>query len=198
MKKPTPNPDWEEMNRYIHQQLRAGFQNKTDICQSAITYVDGDQNNETHQKIAEKCVQEAWEHLQEEQKSWPQITDCDRIDQAFAELEKQGIVARQNFSCCQSCGFAEIGDECSEFTKKGTSIEGYTFYHMQDTENAVEGYGIYLSYGSTQDGEAAAINVGRQIVLVLQNKGLSPQWAEDIHKRIFVPMDWKRRHNSSL
>src|SRR5690242_7887187 len=53
------------------------------------------------------------EHLEEE-KAWPAVTDCDRLDAAFAELEKAGIIARQNFSCCGTCGVGEIADEMNK------------------------------------------------------------------------------------
>ena len=42
---------------------------------------------------------------------WPALTDHDRLEQAFAALETQGVVCRQNFTCCGTCGVAEIGDD---------------------------------------------------------------------------------------
>ena len=33
------------------------------------------------------------------------------LSMAFAKLRKQGYFAKQNFMCCQSCGWAELSDE---------------------------------------------------------------------------------------
>lgn len=76
--------------------------------------------------------------------------------------------------------------------KSGTRVRGYVFYHMQDTESAVEGGGLYLNYGAIQDGEAAAIGIGKEIAASLRQQGLQVEdetWA----KRIGVRLDWKRR-----
>jgi len=39
--------------------------------------------------------------LLDAQREWPSVTDCDRLDRAFADLNGRGIVARQNFACCK-------------------------------------------------------------------------------------------------
>ena len=65
-----------------------------------------------------------------DQAEWGASTDCDRLDEAFAALNRQGIVARQDFSCCNNCGFTEIWDEVEE-AEKQQPIEGYVFYHLQ-------------------------------------------------------------------
>ena len=69
---------------------------------------------------------------------------------------------------------------------------GYTFYHWQDTEAAVEGYGICLYYGACDEGGSADLAIGREIVGELKRQGLRPEWNEP-NRRIEVPMDWKRR-----
>jgi hypothetical protein len=67
------------------------------------------------------------------QQTWPAETDCDRLDAAFARLETEGSIARQDFTCCQSDGHSEIWGEIRE-AQKAHSVEGYVFYHRQDTE----------------------------------------------------------------
>ena len=54
------------------------------------------------------------------QATWPAETDCDRLDKAFADLEQHGIVARQNFSDCGTCGVAEIPAEIDAAKKSGS------------------------------------------------------------------------------
>ena len=125
--------------------------------------------------------------------SWPQFTHCDRLDAAFAALERKGIVARQNFSCCGTCGSTEIWDEMDGARDAGMPVRGYAFYHMQDTERAVDGDGLYLNYGAVEDGEAAALAIGRAIVEGIEAHGLRTDWNGKWSQRIGVSLDWKRR-----
>jgi len=81
--------------------------------------------------------------------------------------------------------------------KSGKNVRGYAFYHMQDTESAVEGGGLYLNYGALQDGEAAAVEIGKEIAAILKQRGLEVFWDETWEKRIGVKMDWKRRRLKS-
>jgi hypothetical protein len=75
----------------------------------------------------------------------------------------------------------------------GMTVRGYAFFHMQDTEAAVEGDGLYLSYGAVADGAGAAEAIGHAVVAALEAKGLDPVWDGEWSRRIFVPMDWRRR-----
>jgi hypothetical protein len=124
---------------------------------------------------------------------WPAVTDCDRIDAAFAELEEAGVIARQNYSCCMTCGSAEIFDEMVAAQDAGAPVRGYAFYHVQDTEAAIEGRGIHLGYGAAEEGEAAALAIGREIVATLEAHGLRTDWNGSWDRRIGVALDWKRR-----
>ena len=46
-----------------------------------------------------------------------------RLKEAFKDLRKAGYFARQNFTCCQLCAWAEIPEE------KSNKV---VFYHQQD------------------------------------------------------------------
>jgi hypothetical protein len=144
-------------------------------------------------RLAPRLLREALAEQAEFQRSWPSRTDCDRLDAAFAALEADGVIARQNFSCCGTCGSGEIWDEIEEAQKEGRPARGYAFFHMQDTESAVEGYGLCLNYGACEEGEAAAVAVGRDIVAALTAQGLQTDWDGSHAKRIGVSLDWKKR-----
>lgn len=134
-----------------------------------------------------------------EERTWPVPTDCDRLDRAFASLQRAGIVARQHFSCCGTCGALEIGDEMEAARAQGP-VRGYTFFHVQDTEYAVQGGGLHLAYGAARtaamtDAEwnRAAARVGREVMAALEAEGLTPAWSGELGDRIHVPLDWRRR-----
>jgi hypothetical protein len=132
-----------------------------------------------------------------EEAGWPAVTDNDRLDGAFALLEKQGIVARQHWTCCSTCGFAEIGEALDEWEREhGRPARGFTFFHAQDTDRAVvDGY-LYLCYGAAEDAptEAATLAVAARVVDALRSAGLSVEWDGSVRTRIAVTaFDWKRR-----
>ena len=55
-------------------------------------------------------------------------SDKERLNAAFKQLRAHKFVAKQNFLCCQTCGWAEIGAEPKDAL----------FYHRQDTEHALK------------------------------------------------------------
>jgi hypothetical protein len=80
-----------------------------------------------------------------------------------------------------------------EVSRTGQRVRGYTFYHKQDTENAIQGHGVYLGYGAVLEGESAALEIAREIARTLQRNELAVEWDGSFRTRIFVKMDWKRR-----
>jgi hypothetical protein len=145
---------------------------------------------------AQRMVREILEEQLREQASWPQPTDCDRLDTAFAALEQVGIVCRQHFSCCGTCGSGEIWDEMEAARAGGRDVRGYAFYHVQDTESAVEGGGLYLNYGAVAEGEDAALVLAHEIVALLEQHGLHTHWNGEWSRRVGVALDWKRRRTA--
>jgi hypothetical protein len=182
-----------DIKRYVENMTRSGFHSKPDIIKSTLEVFCDDAPSDILLPHVEEMAREATEKLLCEQRSWPDITDCDRLDDAFAELTQSGIVCRQDFSCCGNCGVAEIGQEMETERRKGIEVFGYAFYHMQDTESAAAGYGLYLNYGSTEHSETASVEIGNRIVETLERHGLKTNWNGRLEARIGVAIDWKRR-----
>jgi len=147
----------------------------------------------TLRREASAALRQALAEHNAAEKAWPDMTDCDRLDAAFAALEAGGVIARQNFTCCGSCGAIEIWDEIEEAIGEGRPAEGYAFFHMQDTEAAVEGEALYLNYGACAAGEAAALDIGRRIAAQLDAHDLAVDWDGSWSMRIQVVLDWKKR-----
>ena len=184
----------EQMRPYIQTQVASGFVATADqIVQNALAYLADDYDSEQLLAQAQRLTHETIDRLRTEQRDWPDVTDCDRLDQAFDDLEEMGVVCRQNFSCCGNCGSSEIWDEIRREQARGREITGYAFYHMQTTEGAVEGHGLYLHYGSTLKGEGPAVAVGHQIAATIRARGLKVDWDGTWDKCVAVQLDWKRR-----
>ncbi|MDX2109822.1 MAG: hypothetical protein SFY80_06215 [Verrucomicrobiota bacterium] len=193
MKKPVTEDALQELRSYIQRDVDAGFLPEGEIAKNAVEILADDYDANVLTRQAVRMTLEIIDAHKQEQASWPQTTDCDRLDTAFAALERAGVVARQDFCCCGNCGAGEIREEMDKVAQSGTRVRGYAFYHMQDTEAAVDGGGLYLNFGAVQEGKAAAIEIGREIVATLKQQGLQVNWDETWAKRIGVQLDWKRR-----
>jgi hypothetical protein len=179
-----------DVSEYIRGKVAAGFGSSDEIAQAAVEVFGDEAEAADLEVFAAAEVRAAIEDQLRAEMEWPAMTDCDRLDAAFHELESRGVVARQDFSCCGTCGAAEIADEMETLP----SARGYAFFHMQDTEGAVGGTGLYLSYGSIDEEEKPALDIAHEIVAMLRKHGLNASWDGSWSKRIFVPLDWKRRY----
>jgi hypothetical protein len=130
-----------------------------------------------------------------EQAGWPAVTDCDRLERAFAALTKRGIIALENAGNTQSDGYSDFVERY-EASKKKKAVIGYCFYHGQDLERAVRGEGLYLAFGPAdpEDEEAAGARIGGMVKEELERTGLAVEWNGTFSKRIAVPtLVWQRR-----
>jgi hypothetical protein len=177
----------------IRREIRSGFSSAAEIAETA-----GESCEETDDPVfvqahARRLTRALLEAHRRDEATWPDVTDCDRVDAAFEALEADGIVCRQNFSCCQTCGSAEIADEVAAEREAGGEVAGYAYYHMQDTDSAVDGGGLHLAYGSVADEEAPTVAIAQRIVSALEREGLAVNWNGEVRTRIHVPLVWRRR-----
>ena len=178
----------QEVREQIRLEVARGSAPRAVIIEDALeTFMD--EEFELEEGVVAQMADEELERHAREQANWDGPTDCDLLDRAFAELEQSGIVARQDFTCCTTCGLAEIGDDVDDFNTR----DGFVFYHGQDTERAVEGGGVYLSYGVFGGDETGSLAIGNRAVEALKTAGLQPDWDGSFQKKIYVPLAWKKR-----
>ncbi|HSJ04724.1 MAG TPA: hypothetical protein VK956_19790, partial [Verrucomicrobium sp.] len=126
--------------------------------------------------------------------NWPEITDCDRLDEAFAELETRHIISLQNAGYTQSDGMEDVSSAWHERGHRSSGVVGYCFYHGQDLERAVMGEGLYLAFGDINGDDSKGEAVGETICSVLTKHRFKVEWDHTVKTRILVPvLDWKRR-----
>jgi hypothetical protein len=179
---------------FIALQVKAAFDDRDTIIEAAVDLLFDDSHDVV--LLRNKAIQLTDELLAqhyETQKAWTHETDCDRLDEAFAELDRNGIIARQNFTCCQTCGHSEIGSEIDD-TMEHRPVSGYVFYHEQDTEHVAEHNTLFLAYGSIDGTEDNSVAIGHEVVAALKRAGLSVEWNGMIQKRICIrDIQWQRR-----
>jgi hypothetical protein len=196
----TLNPQSiRSLRQSIQQQVTAGFDTPEQITAMTIEQNANFLDGKIVKPVIEQILKESLAEHFTAQQNWPTITDCDRLDQAFRALEAEGLFCRQNVRTQGSCGLILIKSEIEEQKNAGRQFVGYLIYYSLDTDFAVEGRGLNLTFDSIQDDDEptsknkSAEKIGAKVIVALEANGLHPQWDGTMKSRIFVPMDWKRR-----
>jgi hypothetical protein len=174
-----------------------GFSDRADIIARFTDDPDEEEYGEVDEEAVEALVDLALRAHHTKQKRWKLPTDCDKLDTAFKSLERKGVVARQNFTCCSNCGHHEIWDEVKQTRAKGKVI-GYAFYHQQDTEAAVDGGGIYVKFAAVENDDVKKRLVGQKVVDSLTAAGLKPRWDGDPGCAVAVKLKWRKRRKDKM
>ena len=129
--------------------------------------------------------------------TWPQTTDCDQLDRAFARLHEQGICALHGAGDTQDDGFEAVVDALSEEGVPEDRYHGYCFYVSQDIDHALDDDGLLLAYGHLGRSEATEeehVAVGKRVCEALRHEGLKVDWNGSTNRRIHLPsFRWQRR-----
>ncbi|GAA3232447.1 hypothetical protein GCM10010532_068560 [Dactylosporangium siamense] len=178
---------------FIRTQVALGKRDCATIVADTVEFLHGYGDPDELRALAWRLVGPRFaEHL-EAQATWPERTDSDRLTDAFRALDAAGIVAREDFACCQNCGVSEIGAEATE----AAPARGYVFYHLQDAERAAEGGSLWLAYGLFDpSGDQAA--AGAEVVAAVRAQGLHVDWDGSAGQRIHVRLKWARRRAGRL
>jgi hypothetical protein len=182
-----------DLRAFIEYRVREGFESVHQIIENAILYAHEKHNRDDLHSAIKRMTSELIAAHRAEQSGWVRSTDCDLLDEAFAALNRQGIVARQDFSCCNNCGFTEIWDEVEE-EEKQHSVEGYVFYHLQCTEQAIQTGKLLMAFGCVEENREAFHRVANSVVAELCRVGLNASWQGTAgHPIVVEGIVWHRR-----
>lgn len=110
------------------------------------------------------------------------------LNKAFADLRKQGIMAKQKYLCCMGCASSSLGEEIK---KSPTKYIGGVYYHSQDAEDLRERGTCYIGFGALNgscglDEETASLMVGHALKLTMERYGFGVKWAGTTDQRICI------------
>ncbi|MFI6156563.1 DUF6891 domain-containing protein [Kitasatospora sp. NPDC051170] len=180
----------EELERHVREVLAAGYVSREQLAETAEEYLVTEDRRPVSPDQAQALTDRLWLERVAEQASWRGETDPERLTRAFDALQEAGITARENFTCCRSCGQAEIGAEAED--EGGT--RGFVYFHSQCTDSAAAGHGLMLLYGGFDGSSETTASVGREVVAAIEAVGLRTDWDGDPGKAVTVaPLDWRRR-----
>src|SRR5262249_31968657 len=126
----------EDLRHLIEDQIANGFSSLDQAADAALEdingrwlpYPDKTEWRPVADRLARECLRE---HFQA-QAGWPTITDCDRLDEAFAELVHKGICCRQHLSYAGGALF-EIMEEIHRAIEAGRAVRGFAYYPQDST-----------------------------------------------------------------
>lgn len=185
-----------DTDRYVLDNIKtyvwSGFYDVGDVQQMIGELLEDEDDPDADEAMLRAAVTSEFEAKAVAEASWPEETDCDRLDQAFEELNANGIIALQNAGYTLSDG---IDDTAEVLHQRGRShVKGYCFYHGQDLERAVAGEGLMLAFGDLDDDPAQKTAIGNLVKATMERHGLTTEWNGDPESRITIPkIDWKRR-----
>jgi hypothetical protein len=197
-----PNPSLrDEATARIRAHLAEGFHAPENFAPDIIEGLADEHDEAEVRRVVDELLPILVAEREADMRSWHRVTDCDRLDAAFEELNARGVMARHNWWCCRNCGRSAMPDEFQRLDGEweGRPIIGYAFYHNQDTERAVEGGGIYLGYGSCESAdteaayEARSVEVARMAVDALERHGLKVTWDGTYDTCPRIDLLWQRR-----
>src|SRR5262249_35035551 len=130
--------------------------------------------------------------LGSEKDTWPEETDCDRLDRVEIALRERGILLWQASPCCDTCTRGELLDRIDVIDGRHPGfrdrVRGYTFFidqNMPETLADSPQLLVYLAYGwfSPDDSKVAphvyeksALSIAREVCECLQDEGFEPDW----------------------
>lgn len=112
----------------------------------------------------------------------------DKLETAFSAMQSHGILTRHDYSCCATCGNAEIRDEVTKACRSGLSVDGFVFYHWEAADTASENGQLSLTFGSHIGAATSAADIGLQVQQCLHAVGLETVWNGDPAGRIVVTL----------
>ncbi|MEV4611163.1 hypothetical protein AB0K43_00980 [Kitasatospora sp. NPDC049258] len=188
---PAPEPA-EDEHRLLVERLRellvGGCTTRAELAATAEEYLVRADRRPLSPEQARQLADRIWLERVEEQAGWEGETDAERLTRAFAALEAVGVTARENFTCCRTCGESEIG------TAGAPDARGFVYFPTRCTDSAAAGHGLDLLYGGFDGAAGTTAAIGREVVAALAAVGLPTRWDGDPARAVTVtPRDRRRR-----
>lgn len=180
---------------YYREQLRlliwSGFFNEGDFRQY-LEDLEYDAEAHPYSAMLAEFGQAEIAEKQAAETTWPAMTDCDRLDSVFHQMDGQGILALANAGYTTSDAHGDAWGIINEAPPG--HYRGFCFYHGQDVERAVLGHSLWLGFDAVSEEPAAKRALGEEIAGNLRQAAFYVVWNGDPETRMSIEgLDWKRR-----
>lgn len=202
----------EQLRSAILGELRLAKRNHEEILQNCDeVYIEDapDSEKAVFNQFSSAELERAAAQLDAERETWPEETDCDRLDRVEFALQERGIMLWQASPCCDNCTLAELGERIAVIEDHDPGfhdrIRGYAFFIDQNLPESLaedSNISVYLGYGwlSKDDGELAdevyqknALAIGHEVCECLRDEGFAVNWDGNLSHKIGLSLNWQRR-----
>ena len=196
----------------IHGEVRLAKRDHNEILQNCfeVYIVDcPESEQDTFKQFAADELNCAVTGLSAERATWPEETDCDRLDRVEAALCDRGILLWQASPCCDSCTWGELPDRINVLNDRYPGfrdrVRGYAFFIDQNMPESLAdstalsvclGYGWFSPEDSEPTAEAykkEALGIAHEVCECLRNEGFEVNWDNDFARKICISLNWQRR-----
>jgi hypothetical protein len=177
----------ERLRAFARVQVRSGFLDDDAVRDEVREAAREDlSRGEDAEAMAAEVTDAEITALLSEQATWPETTDVDRLEEAFAELEAQGVVVLR---ACNDHWDATAA--LTRLDEAGERVPGVLFFTHTDVWHAVDHGMLELNLWH---GDTANVAVGDDLLrLVLQTLGGYGLPAVFDEGRIETTLTWQRR-----
>lgn len=166
--------------------VRAGLLADDDLRREVIAAVAAELPDRDAEETADAWIAEAREELRVDQESWPEATDYERLQTAFAELELSDVVVLQGVE-----DHWEAKRLLESRASEGEPATGVAWFTPPDVWHAVDHGMLELNLWH---GDTANVEPGDElldlVLGVLEKHGLTARFDEG---RVEVSAHWHRR-----
>ncbi len=184
----------EEARDSIRSRVWSGYYDADEVFDSIVDDVWFDVDDEEDAWLR-KAIRREFRKKRAEERNWPAVTDCDRLDQVFNALRGRGVLTRHRCGLTIQDGLDVIDDLYAEAGGERSGLIGYCFYHLQDMEAALWGeVGLWLAFGSFPPSRERATEVGQRVREEFERAGLAVAWDGTARSRLLLKgFRWQRR-----
>jgi hypothetical protein len=177
----------EQLRDYTRLQVRAGFLSGASLRADVLAALRDEMPSLADpEEVVERWLGDVTGELAEEQLGWPPVTDHDRLEAAFAELESAGVVVLR---ACEDHWSANA--ELARLGRSGRSPLGIAWFTSPDVWHAIDNGMLEIN---VWHGDTANVAPGDAlldtVIEILGRHGLSGHFDEG---RIEVAASWQRR-----
>lgn len=176
----------ERLRDFARVQVRGGLLGEQDVLAEVTEAVEAEGTTDDPASYARRLVDEVRAELAEEQGGWPEVTDHDRLQEVFAELERRGITVLQGVD-----DHWAATRELERLDDLGQGVRGVAWFTAPDVWHAID-HGmleVNLWHGDTANA-APGDALLDEVVTVFAGRGLAAHFDEG---RIEVTAFWQRR-----
>jgi hypothetical protein len=186
--KPSDTEALDRLRAFARVQVRGGFLDDQKVHDEVVEAAREDlsRSPDDARRLAQEVVAAEIAALEDEQSGWPETTDVDRLEEAFAELEQQGLLVLRAVD--------DHWDATAALTRldeAGQQVRGVLFFTHTDVWHAVDHGMLELNLWH---GDTANVAGGDELLGVvlttLDRHGIPGVFDEG---RIEATLSWRRR-----